>query len=464
MSNKTFVGFGFGPIQSALFLYEAFRSGHFSRFVIAEVDAGVVHAVRSAAGRYIINIALPDRIEQATISGVELYNPAIPEDRRQILQAIAQSDELATCLPSVAFFDTGGQTSVARTLAEGLAHRPADRPAIVYAAENHNHAAELLRNAVVKYCPFGDARHSGRIREESGHGLQGQIPREYAGDDCSRSPIDHRQNSLSALHNVQFLNTVIGKMSGVITDPATIARLNLATMTPAIPKAVLVEEFNRILISQITLPDFTRGIDVFIEKPDLLPFEEAKLYGHNAIHALIGYLAALRCLTAMSDAAAHPDIMATARAAFFDESGRGLIRKHAALGDPLFTPTGYAAYGDDLLGRMVRPTLNDLISRVTRDQIRKLGYDDRFFGTMRLALQHGIRPTNLARGAAAAVLSLLSQWDSLGPAVTPLPRPAMPLSRQSLDQLLCAIWSTKAGPESETLIDLTWEAMATLHP
>jgi mannitol-1-phosphate/altronate dehydrogenase len=421
MTGKTFVGFGFGPIQSALFLYEAFRSGRFSRFVIAEVDAGAVQAVRSAGGRYTINIALPDRIEQATISGVELYNPAVPEDRQQILQAIAQSDELATSLPSVAFFDQGGETSVARALADGLSLRAVPRPTIIYAAENHNHAAELLRESAAKYC------------------------------------------APAALQGIQFLNTVIGKMSGVITDTATIGKLNLATMTPAIPKAVLVEEFNRILISQITLPGFTRGIHVFIEKPDLLPFEEAKLYGHNAIHALIAFLGARRGLTAMSDAAAHPDIMATARAAFLDESGAALIRKHAALGDPLFTPAGYAAYADDLLARMVRPTLNDLIARVTRDQLRKLGYDDRFFGTMRLALEYGIRPTHLAKGAAAAVLSLLEQWDALGQTVASLPRPAGAVSRKALGQLLRAIWSTKAGPEAATLIDLTWEAVVGLQ-
>lgn len=421
MAAKTFAGFGFGPIQSALFLYEAFRSGHFSRFVIAEVDAGVVQAVRSAGGRYTINIALPGRIEQATITGVELYNPAVPEDRQRILQAIADSDELATSLPSVAFFDKGKETSVARTLADGLSLRGAARPAVIYTAENHNHAAEILHEAVATYC------------------------------------------APAVLQNVQFLNTVIGKMSGVITDAATIAKLNLATMTPAIPKAVLVEEFNRILISRITLPEFARGIDVFIEKPDLLPFEEAKLYGHNAIHALIAYLGARRGLTAMSEAAAHPGIMATARAAFLDESGAALIRKHGALGDPLFTPAGYAAYVDDLLARMVRPTLNDLIARVTRDQVRKLGYDDRLFGTMRLALQYGIRPVHLAGGAAAAVLSLLEQWNALGQSVASLPRPVEPLSRESVGQLLRAIWSTKAGPEAATLIDLTWEAMAKLR-
>src|SRR5678816_1335521 len=130
MTTKTFVGFGFGPIQSALFLYEAFRSGRFSRFVIAEVDARIVQAVQSAGGRYTINIALPDSIEQAVISGVELYNPAVPGDRLKLLQAIADSDEMATSLPSVAFYDLGGPTSVARTLADGLALRAAPHPTI----------------------------------------------------------------------------------------------------------------------------------------------------------------------------------------------------------------------------------------------------------------------------------------------------------------------------------------------
>jgi mannitol-1-phosphate/altronate dehydrogenase len=107
----------------------------------------------------------------------------------------------------------------------------------------------------------------------------------------------------------------------------------------------------------------------------------------------------------------------------------------------------------------VRPTLNDLIARVTRDQVRKLGYDDRFFGTMRLALRHGICPVHLARGAAAAILSLLDQWDSLGQATASLPRPNTPLSRESIARLLQAIWSRETGTEPNTLIDLTWEAL-----
>ena len=417
---KTFVGFGFGPIQSALFLFEAFMSGNFSRYVVAEVDPQLVKAVRDNDGAYTINIARRDRIDQVRVSGVELYNPREPGDRAQIIEAITQADELATALPSVGFFDAGNETSVARMLADGLARRRGNRPGIVYAAENHNHAAEILAEAVAKHVP-------------------------------------------APIKGVQFLNTVIGKMSGIIADAESIGRIGLTTMTPTTPRAILVEEFNRILISRITLPEFRRGIEVFIEKEDLLPFEEAKLYGHNAIHALIGYLAELRGLSTMADAGRHADLMQIARRAFIDESGAALIRKHAHLGDPIFTADGYRGYADDLLDRMIRPNLNDLVARVIRDPARKLGYDDRLYGTMRLAIQHGIEPVNLATGAAAAVLSMIKHRDELKDAPALLPADPAQLSQESLGDLLQNLWGKKTDADARKLIELTWQALKRLR-
>jgi len=400
--GKTFFGVGFGPIQSALFLYEAYCSGNFDRYVIAEVDATLVRAVREAGGRYAINIAHPDRIEQVVVEGVRLGDPAEHADREELVAAIAAADELATALPSVRFYDLGDATSVVQLLADGIRQRDPAGPGIIYAAENHNHAAEILTER-----------------------LQERLP-------------------AAALDRVQVLNTVIGKMSGVITDADTIRRLGLAPLTPATPRAVLVERFNHILVSSITLPGCQRGIEVFVEKDDLLPFEEAKLYGHNAIHALIGYLARLRGVTTMAEVAGQPDILAVARAAFLDESGAALVRKYQQLGDPLFTADGYRAYAEDLIERMINPNLNDLISRVTRDARRKLGYDDRLFGTMRLALSQGIEPRHMATGAAAA-LSCLSD--------TP------PRTRQEVDAALREIWAEQADDMAEHLITLTWQAL-----
>ena len=404
--RKTFVGFGFGPIQSALFLYEAYRSGNFDRYVIAEVDEGLVGAVRAGGGRYSINIAHPDRIEQVVVDGVRLCHPSDKSDREELVGAIAVADEMATALPSVRFYDTGDATGVAKLLADGFERRDPAKPVIIYAAENHNRAAEVLSERFGAKVPAG------------------------------------------TLANTQTLNTVVGKMSGTITDADTIHRLGLAPLTPDTPRAVLVERFNHILVSRVTLEGFQRGIGVFVEKDDLLPFEEAKLYGHNAIHALIGYLGRLRGLTTMAEAAHHGDIMEVARAAFIDESGGSLLKKYEQIQDPLFTVDGYCAYADDLIERMVNPHLNDLISRVTRDARRKLGYDDRLFGTMRLALAQGIEPIQMAKGAAAALTCVTS-----GP----------PQTREDVGATLREVWGEHTDRLADHLITLTWEAMASLR-
>jgi hypothetical protein len=57
LNEHTFVGFGFGPIQSGLFVAEAFKSGNFKRIVIAEIDQKLVDAIRANKGSYAVNVA-----------------------------------------------------------------------------------------------------------------------------------------------------------------------------------------------------------------------------------------------------------------------------------------------------------------------------------------------------------------------------------------------------------------------
>ena len=363
--SRTFVGFGFGPIQSGLFLYEAHRSGAFRRLVVAEVVAETVDGVRRAGGRYVLNVATAGGVETHEIDGVEMLNPAVPSDRLVLVEAVSGADEIATALPSVEFFDRG-QASVAHVLAEGFALKAArgGPDCVVYAAENHNHAAEILQDKMT-------ARAAGMAP--------------YGG--------------------VQIVNTVIGKMSQVLEPAVAGGTAPLPTMAPGLPRAILVEVFNRILISRITLPGFRRGLSVFEEKDDLLPFEEAKLYGHNAAHALLGYMAHERGLALMSEAAGVDGLTDVVRQAFLEESGGALIRRYRGF-DPLFTEYGYRTYVDDLMIRMVNPYLQDRVERVIRDPRRKLGWDDRLVGTMRRALAAGIEPARFTRGAALALRAL----------------------------------------------------------
>ncbi len=413
--HRTFVGFGLGAIQTGLFLYEAQASGNFARLVVAEVVPDTVRQARDNQGCVSVNIAHTDHIEAARVGPIEVLNPAVEEDRQSLIEAVAAAQEIATAVPSVNIYSSPpGPASICQILAAGLAEkaRRGGPRAVIYTAENHNLAAEILQHQVMAAVP---------------EALQAAVSSQ-----------------------VRFLNTVIGKMSGLISDPAEIQFLGLETMTPGSQRAFLVEAFNRILITRIQFdePGFERGVSAFIEKDDLLPFEEAKLYGHNATHALGTYLGALLGLKRIAELSTIPGMLAFLRQAFIAESGAALIWRHQGI-DALFTVSGYAAYADDLLARMVNPYLYDAVERVGRDPQRKLGWDDRLVGTIRLALSAGIRPTRYALGAAAALVYL---------------DPAFITDDHGLDDRLRLLWGAGASStQAEAVLDLIQAALMHLR-
>ncbi len=338
---KTFLGIGLGPIQTSIFLDGAFRGG-FDRLVIADVDTALIEAIRTNDGTIQINIASNTEVTTETITGVETYNPTIPADLEKLTEAAAEADEIATALPSVAFFQH------LNWLKEGFEKQP-ERRRFVYAAENHNHAAEELKKVI---------------------------------------------DSFPATH---FLNTVIGKMSCIFPEDEC-AKRNIPTLTPTADRGHLVEAFNNILIQ--SCDDIgERQVLGLVDKKQLLPFEEAKLYGHNAIHFWLGLQAQQNGAQFMHELAENTELLSNARKAFVDECGAALCKKWAGV-DELFTPTGFAAYADDLLERIINPFLTDRVDRVCRDLDRKLGWDDRVIGTLRICLSQNVEPTLLARGAA----------------------------------------------------------------
>jgi len=418
MSPHTLTGFGFGPIQAGLFVKEARDSGAFRRIVIAEIDQALVDAVRGNGNRYALNIAHTAGIETVTVNDVELLNPGCDTDRGHLVEALRESTEIVTALPSVDFYTVGGAQSVAAIISAGLEAGTAPAT-IVYAAENNNRAAEILEAAVA---------------------------------DASQG---------DAARRIQFLNTVIGKMSRVVADPREISDMDLAPIAQGFERAILVEAFNHILVSRTRIPGCTPGIAVFDEKDDLLPFEEVKLYGHNAVHALLAYLGAERGCDRMNELKADTDLMMVARRAFLDESGAALVAKHAKTGDRLFTADGYRELAEDLLERMTNPFLGDTIARAARDPVRKLGYQDRIFGTMALVLEQGIEPHCMALAAAAAVRFLVRRADECGvPRELRVARTDR-LGDCAVEKILNWVWGDAAGPRASELVRLVQRALGT---
>jgi mannitol-1-phosphate 5-dehydrogenase len=369
--TRRYVGFGFGAIQAGLFLCEAYRSGNFRQLTVAEVVPQVVDSIRQANGLFTLNIAHADHVEQVQVGPIQIENPQQQADRQRLIEAIAEADEIGMAVPSVDYYVSEGEASLHRVLAAGLRMKAAtDKPrVVVYTAENNNRAAEILEAHVIAEIPEAE-RAAVRVK-------------------------------------VRFLNTVIGKMSGVVTNAAEIQAQYLVEVTPGSSRAFLVEAFNHILVSQNDFPGetFQRGITTFDEKADLLPFEEDKLYGHNAVHTLAAYVGALLKVHWIADVRAVPGAMAFLEEALIKESGAALVHKYAGL-DIMFTPTTYQENARALLDRMMNPFLRDTVERVGRDPKRKLGWDDRLIGAMRLILGEHIVPYRYAFGTAAGLVAI----------------------------------------------------------
>ncbi len=375
--SRRLVGLGFGPIQAGLFVYEAQGTGAYAPPLVVDVRHDLVAGLRAASGSFVVNIAHPRGIEAAAVGPVEALDSRVSEDRVRVIEGIAQADELATALPSVAFYRSDAPWSPHRLIGEALLRRTRARPLIVFCAENHRGAASLLEAAVLD-------------------GVE-------------------RVDRAVVASRARFVDTVIGKMSGVIDDTTEVAALGLLTVTPSLPQAFVVESFDRILVARVDPANgpgaLHPGIPVLREVDDLAPFEAAKLLGHNATHALAGFLGMLLGLERVADLEAVPGAMGFLRTAFIDESGAVLIARHGG-GDPLFSAQGYAAFADDLLARMVNPYLADTIARASRDPRRKLGWDDRLVGLLRLGLVEDVPTPRYAMGVAAG-LELLAREDAL---------------------------------------------------
>jgi mannitol-1-phosphate 5-dehydrogenase len=358
-----FVGLGFGAIQSGLFVYEAFRTGNYAPPLVIDVRPDLVAGLRSDSGHFRVNIARADRIDVAEMGPINVADSSVASEAELVVEAIAGADEFASALPSVAFYRTDGPSSPHRLLAEGLRRRTRSEPLIVFCAENHRSAAQLLEVAVLESVSAGE------------------------------------RDAVAA--RARYVDTVIGKMSGLITDEAELAQHDLAPINSALLAAFLVEEFDRILVSRVG-EGLHPGMPVLREVDDLAPFEDAKLLGHNATHALAGFMGSLLGLTLVGDLHEVDGAMGFLRAAFVEESGATLRRRWAGT-DELFTEAGYTAFADDLLERMVNPFLADTVERASRDPRRKLGWDDRLVGLIRLGLAEGVPTPRYAMGVAAGL-------------------------------------------------------------
>ena len=114
--------------------------------------------------------------------------------------------------------------------------------------------------------------------------------------------------------------------------------------------------------------------------------------GYDGVHHLIKEIADNSIDEAIADEEIY-DIVSKA----MKESGDGLIKKHG------FDPEKHAAYIKKIIGRFKNPYLQDDVSRVGREPLRKLSPTDRLISPLTTAAGYGLPVDHLLVGVGAAL-------------------------------------------------------------
>ena len=129
---------------------------------------------------------------------------------------------------------------------------------------------------------------------------------------------------------------------------------------------------------------------------DLMAYIERKLFTLNTAHCITAYLGKLKGIPTIDQAIADEDIYGIVSAAM-KESGDGLIKKHG------FDAEKHAAYIKKIIGRFKNPYLQDDVTRVGREPLRKLSPTDRLIKPLTTAAGFGLPVDHLLVGVGAAL-------------------------------------------------------------
>ena len=176
---------------------------------------------------------------------------------------------------------------------------------------------------------------------------------------------------------VGLIETSIGKMVPIIP---------LAELEKD-PLVVFAEAYNTLIVDQKGFKGPIPQIKGLAPKSNIKAWVDRKAFIHNLGHATAAYYGHSLHPTAvyMYEVLEDPEVLHFTRSVML-QSADSL---RAAYPDD-FKDADLETHIDDLINRFRNKALRDTIFRVGEDLIRKLGADDRFMGSIHLAMQYGM--------------------------------------------------------------------------
>jgi mannitol-1-phosphate 5-dehydrogenase len=240
---------------------------------------------------------------------------------------------------------------IAPFLAKGLKERKGEnpRPVDIYLCENTLEASNILKEAVFEYLTPEEIN--------------------WAED------------------NVGFVGTVVARMV-----PPTSDRFGIKD-----PLFTVADSFHKLPVNKKNIRAFLPEIQGIEPVNNFTAEFERKLFTHNLGHAVMGYLGYLKNYTYVHEPFDDKFIRPIYDRAL-DETSQALINKYPQD----ITAENQKSIRKDVDIRFSNPMIMDTVYRVARDPVRKLGPDDRLIGSVKLCIENGVFPENIAYVCGAA--------------------------------------------------------------
>lgn len=166
--------------------------------------------------------------------------------------------------------------------------------------------------------------------------------------------------------------------------------------TNEIPTDVVVESYYEWNVEKASFKGEIPAIEGMNLADNLDAYIERKLFTLNTGHCITAYLGVLNGLATIKDAIDKPEIYDLVHAAM-EQSGAGLVKKYG------LDAQAHAAYIEKIIKRFKNPYLNDDVTRVGREPLRKLSATDRLTKPTMTALSFGLPVDKLVVGIGAAL-------------------------------------------------------------
>ena len=162
------------------------------------------------------------------------------------------------------------------------------------------------------------------------------------------------------------------------------------------PVDVVVEKYCEWNVEKASLKGEIPEIPVMNLADNLIAYILRKLFTLNTGHCITAYTGILAGFKTIDQAIANPQIFDLVKAAM-TQSGDGLIKKFD------FDKEAHYKYIDKIINRFKNPYLQDDVTRVGREPLRKLSADDRLVSPLTTALSYGLPVDKLIVGIGAAL-------------------------------------------------------------